>query len=49
LPADGKTVTRATFSAPGKYVLRLLAHDGYLSSAQDVIVTVAPAPSPSAR
>ena len=32
--------TTATFSAPGVYVLRLAAHDGVLSSSDDVGVTV---------
>lgn len=48
LPPDGKTVTHARFSEPGKYLLRLLAHDGYLSSAQNITVTVTPTSSPSA-
>jgi hypothetical protein len=40
MPGDGRVVTRASFSAPGTYVLRLLAHDGYLSTTKDVTVTV---------
>ena len=42
LPADGKFPVTATFNAPGTFVLRVLAHDGGLSSAQDVTVTVNP-------
>ncbi len=40
LPADGKHPVAVTFKAPGTYVIRALAHDGGLSSAQDVTVTV---------
>ena len=39
-PPDGKWVVRATFPEPGTYVLRCLAHDGGLSTAEDVTVTV---------
>jgi hypothetical protein len=40
---SGDTVTVATtFSEPGTLVLRLVAHDGGLESAQDVTVTVSP-------
>ena len=39
-PPDGKWLVRATFSEPGSYVLRCLAHDGGLSTAEDVTVTV---------
>jgi hypothetical protein len=40
LPADGRIVTEATFSAPGTYVLKALADDGALTGFQDVTVTV---------
>ncbi len=40
LPPDGKFPVTVTFSAPGTYVIRVLAHDGGLSSTQDVTVTV---------
>jgi len=40
LPPDGKFPVTVTFKAPGTYVVRVLAHDGGLSSAQDVTVTV---------
>jgi len=40
LPPDGTVVTTASFSAPGTYVLRALADDGYLSTPLDVTVTV---------
>jgi len=41
LPADGKFPVTATFKVPGTYVIRVLAHDGGLSNAEDVTVTVA--------
>jgi hypothetical protein len=40
LPADGKFPVQVTFSAPGTFVLRVMAHDGGLSSTQDVTVSV---------
>jgi hypothetical protein len=40
VPADGKWVSRATFSEPGTYVLRCLAHDGGLMAYEDVTVVV---------
>ena len=39
-PDEGRWVARATFDAPGTYVLRAIAHDGALASHQDVTVTV---------
>ena len=39
-PKDGKTVTTATFTKPGEYVLRAIATDTLKSSSQDVKVTV---------
>jgi hypothetical protein len=39
-PEDGKISVKATFSAPGIFVLRLMAHDGALDSTQNVTVTV---------
>jgi hypothetical protein len=47
VPADSRYPVRATFSAPGTYVLRVMAHDGGLSHTQDVTVTVTPAGGPS--
>ena len=41
LPADGTFPVTATFSAPGTYVLRAMAHDGGLITTEDVTVTVA--------
>ena len=41
-PEDGRWDTRATFSRPGDYVLRALAHDGGLQDYEDVTVTVSP-------
>jgi hypothetical protein len=40
LAKDGRYPVTATFSTPGTYVIRVLAHDGGLSAAQDVTVTV---------
>ena len=40
VPEDGTWVTTATFSDPGTYVLRCLAHDGGLATHQDVTFTV---------
>jgi len=40
LPPNGKFPVAVTFKAPGMYVVRVMAHDGGLSSAQDVTVTV---------
>ncbi len=39
-PTDGKTTTTATFAEPGEYVLRGAAQDGFLTTYQDVSVTV---------
>ena len=39
-PPDGRWVTRATFSEPGTYVLRCLAHDGGLMTYKDVTFVV---------
>jgi hypothetical protein len=41
-PDDGRWESQATFSEPGTYVLRIQAHDGGLSVAEDVTVTVTP-------
>ena len=49
LPADGRFPVTATFTAPGSYVLRVLAHDGGLQSAQDVAIQVTPAAPASGR
>ena len=40
LPPDGKFPVRATFGVPGTYVVRVMAHDGGLSSTADVTITV---------
>jgi hypothetical protein len=40
VPPNNTWVTRATFKAPGTYVLRCLAHDGALPTYRDVTVTV---------
>ena len=41
-PEDGRWVAEATFSEPGAYVLRAIAHDGGLAATADVIVAVTP-------
>lgn len=40
MPADGRIVTKATFSEPGTYVLRALADDGALTGGENVTITV---------
>jgi hypothetical protein len=40
IPPDGKWVNRVTFSDPGTYVLRCLAHDGGLTTSEDVTFVV---------
>lgn len=45
LPPDGRHTVRATFGETGTYVVRVLAHDGGFDTAQDVTVTVRPAPA----
>lgn len=42
VPPDGKWTVRATFADPGTYVLRCLAHDGGLATADDITVVVTP-------
>ena len=39
-PPEGKWVTQVTFSEPGTYVLRCLAHDGGLDISEDVTFVV---------
>ena len=39
-PPDGKWLARATFSEPGTYVLRVLAHDGGLGTPEDITIVV---------
>ena len=39
-PADNRWEVAATFGRPGTYILRALAHDGGLSTREDVTVTV---------
>ena len=41
-PPDGKWAVQATFSEPGTYVLRSLAHDGGLLATEDVTFVVNP-------
>ena len=40
LPPDGRFPVTVTFSMPGNYVLRVMAHDGGLDATKDVGVTV---------
>jgi hypothetical protein len=42
VPPENKWIIRATFREPGNYVLRCLAHDGGLSTFEDVMVAVTP-------
>jgi hypothetical protein len=42
VPADNRWTANATFSEPGTYVVRGLAHDGGLFDFEDVTVVVAP-------
>lgn len=49
LPPDGKFPVQVTFSAPGTFVIRLMAHDGGLDATKDVTVTVLPASSAPTR
>jgi len=42
LPADGRFPVSMTFARPGTYVVRVIAHDGGLSSTRDVTVNVTP-------
>jgi hypothetical protein len=42
VPPEGKWIVSATFREPGNYVLRCLAHDGGLSSSEDIAVVVTP-------
>ena len=41
VPPDATWEVQATFSQPGAYVLRCLAHDGGLTAAEDITVVVA--------
>ena len=40
VPADGKFPVAVTFTTPGTFVLRVMAHDGGLQSTRDLTVTV---------
>ena len=40
VPLDGRYPVTATFSAPGEYVVRVMAHDGGLATTADVQITV---------
>jgi hypothetical protein len=40
VPPEGKWTVRATFSEPGTYVLRALAHDGGLGTPEDITFVV---------
>jgi hypothetical protein len=42
VPANNRWETRATFSAPGEYVLRSVAHDGALMATEHVTFVVTP-------
>jgi hypothetical protein len=40
VPPDHRFESKATFSSPGTYVLRVVAHDGWADAVQDITVTV---------
>ena len=40
MPADGRIVTKTTFTEPGTYVLRALADHGALTGGENLTVTV---------
>jgi hypothetical protein len=42
VPPDGRWTVRASFPEPGTYMLRCLAHDGGLMTAEDITIVVAP-------
>ena len=42
MPEGNRWTARATFSVPGTYVLRALAHDGGLLDYDDVTINVNP-------
>ena len=42
VPEDGRWTVAVTFSEPGHYVLRAIAHDGGLATVDDVTVVVSP-------
>jgi hypothetical protein len=42
VPPENKWDVRATFKAPGEYVLRCVAHDGAITAAENVTIVVTP-------
>jgi hypothetical protein len=42
VPKDNKWTIQTTFQEPGSYVVRCLAHDGFLQTPQDITFTVTP-------
>ena len=40
LPPDNRWTAKATFSQPGVYTIRAIAHDGGLATTEDIVVTV---------
>ena len=42
IPKDNKWIIQSTFSEPGTYVVRCLAHDGLLQTPKDITFTVTP-------
>jgi hypothetical protein len=40
VPTDGRYPVKVTFSSPGEYVIRVMAHDGGLATTKDVRVVV---------
>jgi hypothetical protein len=49
IPRDGKYSVNVTFTEPGTFVLRAMAHDGGLDTTRDVTVTVQPGSSEAQR
>ena len=39
-PEDGRWVTTASFTEPGTYLLRAIAHDGGFATTEDITVVV---------
>jgi hypothetical protein len=42
IPPDNKWEVKATFTTPGEYILRCVAHDGALTATENVTVVVSP-------
>ena len=40
VPDDGRVAVTATFNEPGRYVLRVMAHDGASDTTRDISIAV---------